>query len=143
MTAVDDLPATQYLLLETLAARYRLGEMLWTFPRKQGVTRALDALSRAGLVHYDSGVVEGTWLASLTDQARREMFDGPYTPPGAARSTDEIRVRVVDVIDGRPLFTGWIDRKAGDWFQLEHRAGHPARVSLCASDLSTILDRTA
>jgi hypothetical protein len=31
---VDNLPASQYLVLEVLAARYRLGEPFWTFPSR-------------------------------------------------------------------------------------------------------------
>ena len=30
----DSLPPTQYLVLDVLAARYRLGENAWTFPAR-------------------------------------------------------------------------------------------------------------
>ncbi|HEY0696758.1 MAG TPA: hypothetical protein VGD43_03005, partial [Micromonospora sp.] len=53
---VDGLPPTQYLILETLAARHRLGELLWTFPSGRAYRHAADQLADAGLVGWKSGV---------------------------------------------------------------------------------------
>jgi hypothetical protein len=41
-------PPTQHLVMEVLAARYRLGEPFWPFP--QNCSKAVDALAEKGLV---------------------------------------------------------------------------------------------
>lgn len=45
---MTDLPPTQYLVMEVLAARHRTGEPYWTFP--SSLRQTLDALVRADLV---------------------------------------------------------------------------------------------
>ena len=75
----DDLPPTQYLVLEVLAARHRTGEHQWTFPsRFRGTLRELSDL---GLVGWKGGIVEKTVLAWLTDTGRSAaLMDGYETP---------------------------------------------------------------
>jgi hypothetical protein len=90
---VDKLPATQELVLEVLAARHRLGEQVWTMSRKQGVTKALTELQKLGLVNFDSGVVEDTWLASLTTKGREAVLSPRYRPPFMASMFAEWMVR--------------------------------------------------
>lgn len=73
----EDLPPTQYLIMEILAARARLGETYWTFPSR--MKAAVGALAIRGLVVEMSGVVEKTIRARLTDAGRdAAMWDG-YT----------------------------------------------------------------
>lgn len=64
-------PPTQYLVMEVLAARHRLGEQFWPFP--QNCRQPIDALADAGLVHIvkDSDVV-GSIRVRLTDKGLTE-----------------------------------------------------------------------
>lgn len=75
----DALPPTQHLIMEVLAARYRLGEMLWTFPSR--LRSQIEALGRAGLIGSKSGVVEHTMQAWLTDAGKRAALSDTYKPP--------------------------------------------------------------
>ena len=70
---------TEYLVMEVLAARYRLGESCWTFPSR--VRPALRALQERGFLEWKSGSVERTSLVWLT-QAGQEAWrlDRPYRP---------------------------------------------------------------
>lgn len=79
MTDVDNLPPTQELILEVLAARHRLGERLWPFP--SSLQRQIDALCHAGLAWQASGNVPRTVRAGLTDAGVAEMLHGPYVSP--------------------------------------------------------------
>jgi hypothetical protein len=76
---VDRLPPTQYLILEVLAARCRLGEQLWPFPTR--LRAQLAALTTAGLVDTRSGPVAGSMQAWLTDAGRAVMLAADYVPP--------------------------------------------------------------
>ena len=78
-TDPDTLPPTQQLVLEVLAARSRLGENAWTFPSR--LVPTLEALSRAGLIWWKSGVAERTCLAGLTDSGRAAVLLAGYAPP--------------------------------------------------------------
>lgn len=73
------LPPTEELVLEVLAARHRLGEQLWTF--KTGCGTALRSLQDKGLVEVFHSIVEGTVRARLTDDGRKLVLSGDYTPP--------------------------------------------------------------
>jgi hypothetical protein len=75
----DQMPPTQILVLEVLAARYRCGEKIWTFPTS--LNRALLALQSAGLVHMFGGAAPKTVRARLTDKGLTEVLDLTYTPP--------------------------------------------------------------
>jgi hypothetical protein len=70
LTAVpgDDLTPTEYLVMEVLAARHRLGEATWTFPTS--LRPAVTRLAQRGLVWWKRGVVEHTVLVSLTNVGR-------------------------------------------------------------------------
>lgn len=70
---------TQNLLLEVLAARYRLGEHLWTFEARHA--HQLEKLADLELVDVLSGVSEGTVRAMLTEKGREEVLSDSYTPP--------------------------------------------------------------
>ncbi len=77
----DSLPATQYLLMETLAARVRTGETCWTFPRKPAIKVALDRLREAGYVlDYKSPDGEN-WQVFPTDTGIKEFTDSNYVIP--------------------------------------------------------------
>lgn len=82
---VDQLPLTQHLILEVLAARLRTGEDVWTFMRMRGMLSALSALSDAGYLTYQ-GDVTGNFRAALTHFGRRMVLDETYLPPGQRRT---------------------------------------------------------
>lgn len=77
---VDALPPTQYLMLDVLAARWRVGERLWTFP--SGLTQVARALDRLGLVAWKSSTVQGTIMVWLTEAGRDAVLDPNYVLPG-------------------------------------------------------------
>lgn len=78
MTDADQLPPTQYLIMEVLAARHRLGTPTWPFPRT--LKHALTALEAAGLINHMSGP-SGSINATLTDVGRSVILDYSYHPP--------------------------------------------------------------
>jgi hypothetical protein len=65
--------------METLAARYRLGEHMWTFPKR--LCPALDALQKAGLLWFRSAPTPGDMQAYLTDAGREAVLFEGYTVP--------------------------------------------------------------
>ena len=75
----DELPPTQYLVLEVLAARYRLGEKTWSFPTS--LERALMALQSAGLVDTFGSTRPKTLRARLTDKGIAASMDMTYSTP--------------------------------------------------------------
>lgn len=84
MTAVDvdKLPPTQYLILELLAARYRLGETYWTFTDR--VRPAADKLQNAGLIEVGSSPAPYAFQARFTEAGRLAWLSGDYVSPLAA-----------------------------------------------------------
>lgn len=105
---MDDLPPTEYLILEVLAARWRVGERVWTFPTR--VNRALDSLAGKGLVGWKSGVVERTSLAWLTDGGRAEMLSDTYETPTVAEAVAAADARWINLLSaGAQLNRGEID----------------------------------
>jgi hypothetical protein len=79
----DDLPPTQYLITEVLAARHRTGEHMWTFPSR--LRAHMTALGEAGLIGWKSGIEPNTIRAWLTDAGRASVLgDGYVTPNDAA-----------------------------------------------------------
>lgn len=75
----DELPPTQYLIMEVLAARARCGEPLWTFP---AVLRyQLDALVRDGLIDVLNSPAPGSLRARFTDAGRKVALKADYVPP--------------------------------------------------------------
>jgi hypothetical protein len=102
----DDLPPVQALILEVLAARYRLGEGLWTFSTRHRA--ALKALEERGLVGWKPGIVYRTCLAWLTDEGRKAALSDTYKGPQAftrdalvnALTRLELRVQLTGPIAG-------------------------------------------
>lgn len=74
-----DLPPTQYLALEVLAARHRAGERLWTFPST--VRPALAALEELGLITTMHGIAPASIRASLTAAGEAECLSPAYNVP--------------------------------------------------------------
>jgi hypothetical protein len=82
MTVADrELPPTQYLVMEVLAARARTGESYWTFPTS--VKPAITQLAAGGLVRMKAGVVERTVRVWMTDAGRDLFLMDGYEPPTA------------------------------------------------------------
>lgn len=73
------LTPTEDLLMEVLAARYRLGETSWTFQKRHAVT--VKKLESRGLVRYMHGIVENTCRASLTVCGVQEYIVPSYVAP--------------------------------------------------------------
>ena len=65
--------------MEVLAARFRIGEALWTFDQRH--KQALHALQDLGLVRVIHGVVPKTIRASLTKAGRTLYLHEAYVPP--------------------------------------------------------------
>lgn len=80
-TDVDSLPPTEYLILEVLAARSRLGEQLWTFPNQPRLVAAAHVLARRGLIGVKGGVAPASIQAWLTDAGRSAALSDRYEPP--------------------------------------------------------------
>lgn len=113
--AADGLPPTQLLILEVLAARYRLGEGMWTFPRNH--TAYLAKLAAARLVDWWYGPDPARVQATLTDQGKTAMgLDRDYYSDAEleARALDRAvaHLRAIDLLDERPVA----------WIYLEERA---------------------
>jgi DNA-binding MarR family transcriptional regulator len=101
-----DLPPTEYLILEVLAARVRLGERMWTFPAK--VKPALDSLQKRGLIWTRSAPTPRDYQAYLTDAGKREAFGEDYSPPRTvtrdqlADALSRITLKPVRFTEGEP-----------------------------------------
>jgi hypothetical protein len=73
------LPPTQYLLMEVLAARHRLGEHVWTFPNAcRPAARRLEA---AGLIRWKDSPAPGCFTAWMTDHGCRQWLMTGYVTP--------------------------------------------------------------
>jgi hypothetical protein len=84
---VDQLPPTQYLILEVLAARARCGDDLWPFPTR--LSASLRALEDAGLIAVMHGNVEKTRRAFLTEAGKAAALLDGYVPPVRRRAFEE------------------------------------------------------
>lgn len=80
-TDIDSLPPTEYLILEVLAARHRLGEQLWTFPNQPRLVAAAHMLARRGLIGVKSGVAPASIQAWLTEGGRSATLSDSYEAP--------------------------------------------------------------
>ncbi len=79
-----NLTPTAELILDVLAARWRLGETSWRFPaRLQADIRALEHL---GAATGQAGKRDGTVTVSLTDAGRDHVINPQYRPPLADRT---------------------------------------------------------
>lgn len=81
----DNLPPTQYLVLEVLAGRHRLGEQLWTFLSRPAIRAAADQLASLGLIGWKGGVESKTIRAWLTDAGRAAALMEGYESPDFKR----------------------------------------------------------
>jgi hypothetical protein len=80
MSDVDlDLPPTQELILEVLAARHRLGETVWPFSNR--CAKAAAVLEGLGLITTIQGNVPRTFRAMLTEVGITAILDPEYVPP--------------------------------------------------------------
>lgn len=65
--------------MEVLAARYRLGESIWTFRARHEKT--LRALEQQGYVFVMHGIVDDTVRAGLTESGKARVISDSYVPP--------------------------------------------------------------
>lgn len=79
---VDSLPPVEYLVMDVLAARARLGETYWTFPSR--LRPAMRSLASRGLLWWQPGNVPRTVKAFLTEEGRAAVLYEGYTDPVAA-----------------------------------------------------------
>ncbi len=79
---IDTLPPTQYLILDVLAARRRLGEQFWTFPDR--LKPAVQARERAGLVWARSGPAPNAFQVWPTAAFQALMDASEYRTPTVA-----------------------------------------------------------
>lgn len=90
MTA--EVTPTEELIMEVLAARFRLGEKFWTFGNHPTSVRAARRLEERGFVYHMSGQVERTFRLGLTEQGIDEWkLNKPYKPPHPVARTTKTR----------------------------------------------------
>jgi hypothetical protein len=77
--STESLPPTQYLILEVLAARWRLGESSWPFPTR--LRPALTALRDLGLVSFEAYNTPGNYRVRLTELGRGASMSDDYVSP--------------------------------------------------------------
>jgi hypothetical protein len=71
---------TETLILEVLAARWRIGERSWTFQTR--LNPQLNQLARRGLIYYKPASVEHAVLVSFTEQGYNAYVKpSKYQPP--------------------------------------------------------------
>jgi hypothetical protein len=92
LDAWKDLPPTQALALEVLAARARLGEPAWTFSARHAP--ALEGLAERGLVWWKHWTLPKTCLAWLTDEGRKVVLDVKYKPPAIKLLEEALLLRM-------------------------------------------------
>jgi hypothetical protein len=107
-----DLPPTQALVLEVLAARARLGETHWTFSTRH--RPALEALAKRGLLWWKEGVVERTCMAFLTDAGRQATLSATYQTPAVRLLEEALFLRMYGE---RPPGSG-----NENWHDWDHKA---------------------
>jgi hypothetical protein len=74
-----DLPPTQMLLLELLAARYRLGHDGWNIHTK--AQKAVEQLEAKGLVTWKHWTIAGSMLVWLTEEGKKASMSDSYISP--------------------------------------------------------------
>lgn len=107
-----DLPPTQALAMEVLAARWRLGEAAWAFSGRP--RPALEALSRRGLAAWRPGIGRGTITAWLTPDGLKTVLSGTYETPALRllKEAHHLRQHGDRAPGSRENWADW-DRKAG------------------------------
>jgi hypothetical protein len=86
---VDSLPPTQYLILDVLAARYRMGEQVWTF--RSDLRPAIVALAKLGLVNELNGITPKSVRARLTNAGQVAVLLDGYEAPEVKRLRANLR----------------------------------------------------
>jgi hypothetical protein len=120
---VGQLPPTQSLLLEVLAARYRCGETLWTFESR--FRWHLLALADAGLVSLMHGVEAKTVRARLTEEGKAASLSLSYNLPVPTLATAISTLPRTD-----EQYLAWMRKH-----QLGHGAGIGTVISAVRADL--------
>ena len=75
----DNFTPTQELFLETLAARIRLGENVWTYGNRHKSTAR--QLEEKGVIGWKSASVEGCIIAWFTPEGKKDNLSYPYKIP--------------------------------------------------------------
>lgn len=88
--ALDGLTPTEWLVLDLLVARRRLGANVWSFPSELRPT--LRRLESSGFIGFKHGVVAGTLLAWLIDGGPADAWTAPTSDHTSA-------TEVVDAAD--------------------------------------------
>jgi len=86
----DKLTPKQDLICDLLAARYRLGENIWTFDDK--LKKSLQDLQAKGYITLMSGNVENTVRAYLTEKGKEYSLSSTYEAPIAKEKTLQVTV---------------------------------------------------
>ena len=77
----DQLTLSEYLTMETLISRVRLGEYCWTFPKsRRGMHRVLKNLESYDLIRLDTDTY-GNFRAFITEHGIGMFADEKYMPP--------------------------------------------------------------
>jgi hypothetical protein len=121
------LPATQELILEVLAARYRTGELFWTFPTT--VKWALLGLADAGLVEVMSSPEPRTLRAKLTRDGQDRTLSLTYQVP-----VPTLAAALDTLPAGDEQYLAWMRRHG-----LGHGAGVATVISAVRADLRRLL----
>ena len=85
VTTAEDVPEIELLtpsedlVLEVLAARYRLGEVVWTFELRH--RSAINRLINRSLVETHDSLIPKTIRVSLTATGKLGIFHKDYTAP--------------------------------------------------------------
>ena len=78
--AKSDYTPSEELILEVVAARYRLGHNTgWPFHKVH--KKSLMSLQKKGMIYVNFGHVEDTYDVQLTSAGLKHMLSGTYTPP--------------------------------------------------------------
>lgn len=96
----DSFTPTQDLILDVLAARFRLGENLWTFGSR--LRKAATQLADHGLVFITHGITEKTIRVGLTEAGKAVTLMPNYSPPPIQKHITESQLR-----DGLDRSDGW------------------------------------
>lgn len=75
----DDLTPTEALVMEVLAARFRLGETSWPMPDR--VKPALKGLAAKGLLSFQSDIMPRYQRATMTEEGKKIFMRPGYIPP--------------------------------------------------------------
>ena len=83
---------SESLVLEVLTARYRLGELSWTFD--SSANRALKALEEKKLVTWKSASVEGASLVWFTDLGKAVCLSRKYSSHAGNEVVNKARKQI-------------------------------------------------